>query len=261
MNNTEKDLFSALRLLKGCPLPVLLALKAAREMGLGCVGAEWLEEFTGYSDKTIARALLLLESYGQATRKSRYEWALASNEALSMLGLLGKADRKPGDPARGGVCSGSEPGTKPAASDKTQNIPTSVAPSSGKEGMENPSACKPIPHTGPGVVYADGYSPSRNFSKPDEIPVGGITPSRKFSEQNRVSVEKKSPGRKVSESETFRPSSSSRYLESRFLNLLLLPTRATNPENLRTGGILVAPKSGRAPPMRRHPGKKPPSGR
>lgn len=79
---------SMLRSLKGAPLACLVALMFAQRDGLGPQGAEWIERQTGYSDKPVGQALLLLEELGLIARNGRYAWQL-SNGALQLPLMTG----------------------------------------------------------------------------------------------------------------------------------------------------------------------------
>lgn len=63
------------RTLKGAPLSCLLILAMERQP----VSAQFLERRTGYSDKSVNSALLLLGDMGLATRNARYQWQIAGN--------------------------------------------------------------------------------------------------------------------------------------------------------------------------------------
>lgn len=73
----EKVEFTAsmVRTLKGAPISCLMVMAIVGKP----VNAEYLERNTGYSDKPIASALLLLEEYGLITRNERYAWRIAIN--------------------------------------------------------------------------------------------------------------------------------------------------------------------------------------
>ena len=62
------------RELKGAPLSILFAMAIAGQN----IGAEWLSRVTGYTDKPINQALLLLEEYGFIARINRYHWGLTA---------------------------------------------------------------------------------------------------------------------------------------------------------------------------------------
>lgn len=62
-----------LRALKGSPISVLMALALAGQP----VTVSWLEAITGYTDKSVSRALQALQEFGLITRNGRYAWQLA----------------------------------------------------------------------------------------------------------------------------------------------------------------------------------------
>lgn len=68
---------SMVRTLKGTPLAVFILLRMAQEDGIGPQGAEWLERYSGYTDKPVSQALLFLEEQGLISRNGRYLWQLA----------------------------------------------------------------------------------------------------------------------------------------------------------------------------------------
>jgi hypothetical protein len=65
------------RTLKGAPLAVFVLLRMAQADGSGPQGAEWLERYSGYSDKPVSQALAFLEEQGLVSRNGRYLWQLS----------------------------------------------------------------------------------------------------------------------------------------------------------------------------------------
>jgi hypothetical protein len=70
--------------LKGAPLSCLMLLALARQP----VSAQYLERHSGYSDKPVNEALLLLQDYGLVTRNDRYAWRIAINVTQLPLMIL-----------------------------------------------------------------------------------------------------------------------------------------------------------------------------
>jgi hypothetical protein len=68
---------SAVRMLKGVPLAVVVLLRLAQEDGSGPVNQEWLERYSGYTDKPVSQALRYLLEMGEVTRNDRGMWQLA----------------------------------------------------------------------------------------------------------------------------------------------------------------------------------------
>lgn len=85
------------RTLKGAPLSCLLILAIERQP----VSAQYLERRTGYSDKSVNSALLLLGDMGMATRNARYQWQIANNatQLPLMNDLLPAPEEEPLDPS------------------------------------------------------------------------------------------------------------------------------------------------------------------
>lgn len=71
MANVEFNI-RMVRSLKGAPISILVAMMLVQQP----VRAEWLERVTGYTDKPVTQALLLLEEFGLITHNSRYGWQL-----------------------------------------------------------------------------------------------------------------------------------------------------------------------------------------
>ena len=63
---------SQLRGLKGAPISVLMAMILVGQP----VGAEWLEDTTGYTYKVVASALRFLSEIGYIQRNGRYHWVI-----------------------------------------------------------------------------------------------------------------------------------------------------------------------------------------
>lgn len=63
------------RTLKGAPLSVFILLSIARQP----LGAQYLEENSGYTTKSVNAALHILKQYGLITRNSRYAWQITRN--------------------------------------------------------------------------------------------------------------------------------------------------------------------------------------
>jgi hypothetical protein len=68
---------SLVRELKGAPLSCLFACLIAHQ----AVGAEWVARVTGYTDKPVKQALLLLEELGFLVRINRCHWGLSAGAA------------------------------------------------------------------------------------------------------------------------------------------------------------------------------------
>ena len=81
MEKIEFD-FTKVRGLKGAPLSCLIVMAMVGQP----VTAEFLERHTGYTDKPINAALLLLQDIGMITRNERYAWRIAIN--VSQLPLM-----------------------------------------------------------------------------------------------------------------------------------------------------------------------------
>jgi hypothetical protein len=75
-----------LRMLKGAPLSVLLAVTWSGQ----AVTNGWLASVTGYTDKTVASALILLKEYDMITN-TRSGWMIAKGTQLK-LGFSGNSD-------------------------------------------------------------------------------------------------------------------------------------------------------------------------
>jgi hypothetical protein len=75
-----------LRMLKGAPLSVLLAVTWSGQ----AVTNGWLASVTGYTDKTVASALILLKEYDMITN-TRTGWMIAKGTQLK-LGFSGNSD-------------------------------------------------------------------------------------------------------------------------------------------------------------------------
>lgn len=86
------------KLLKGAPLAVLMLLNIAQRAGQDLVGAEWLARHSGYTDKPVSQALVLLEEYGLAARSGRSGWQLANGARQHLLMSL--LDGEPGADAQ-----------------------------------------------------------------------------------------------------------------------------------------------------------------
>jgi len=71
------------RMLKGCPLSLVMAMVIARQP----VGRAWLEGVTGYSQNVVQKGLAYLEEIGMAARNGRYEgWHLTDGaKALPLV--------------------------------------------------------------------------------------------------------------------------------------------------------------------------------
>lgn len=61
-----------IRALKGAPLSCLMILALSGQP----LNAQYLERTSGYSDKTVNSALLLLEEYGLVSRNGRFTWQI-----------------------------------------------------------------------------------------------------------------------------------------------------------------------------------------
>lgn len=81
MQKVEFD-FTKVRGLKGAPLSCLIVMAMVGQP----VTAEFLERHTGYTDKPVNTALLLLQDLGLITRNERYAWRIAIN--VSQLPLM-----------------------------------------------------------------------------------------------------------------------------------------------------------------------------
>ncbi len=66
---------SMVRTLKGAPISCLMLMAMIGQP----VSAQYLERNSGYSDKSVGAALLLLQDYGLITRNERYVWRIAIN--------------------------------------------------------------------------------------------------------------------------------------------------------------------------------------
>jgi hypothetical protein len=108
------------RTLKGAPLAVFVLLRMAQEDGIGPQGAEWLERYSGYTDKPVSQALKFLEEQGLISRNGRYLWQLAGPVHQLPLSVTVLAEAPP---PNGG------------ANDRVGNIPT--RPSSSSSGVIN----------------------------------------------------------------------------------------------------------------------------
>lgn len=83
MEKIEFD-FTKVRGLKGAPLSCLIVMALVGQP----VTAEFLERHTGYTDKPINAALLLLQDIGMITRNERYAWRIAINVTQLPLMIL-----------------------------------------------------------------------------------------------------------------------------------------------------------------------------
>jgi len=81
MEKIEFD-FTKVRGLKGAPLSCLIVMAMVGQP----ITAEFLERHTGYTDKPVNAALLLLQDIGLITRNERYAWRIAIN--VSQLPLM-----------------------------------------------------------------------------------------------------------------------------------------------------------------------------
>jgi hypothetical protein len=276
MDHSEIDRMQMLGALRGCPLSVLLAMFMAHELGMDAVGETWLMVTTTYSDKPVARALRLLKAYGQVERKSRYEWALVKDASmLPLVAGVGKSDLALDASANANIRSMSESGVPELDEGGMEDL------------LIGESAADSAPGGFPADQYSqsrkvsesenlrDGYSPdwrkpsNLNISVPEFLRGGGSTarknsgleggesPWRNSGLEDGESPVRKNSGLYDGESpgwntENFRPSSSSssRYPEYRFGDLLLPLVRANDPENFRTRAIPAGRKRHRAPPRR-----------
>jgi hypothetical protein len=72
------------RMLKGAPISIFVLMKLIQQP----VNAEFLQRTTGYSDKPVQEALLLLEDYGMISRNGRYGWQIAEGAKLIPLSVM-----------------------------------------------------------------------------------------------------------------------------------------------------------------------------
>ncbi len=73
------------RTLKGAPLSILMILRLIGQPAT----AEYLERTSGYTDKPVNAALLLLEEYGLISRNGRYAWQICAGvQQLPLMNLL-----------------------------------------------------------------------------------------------------------------------------------------------------------------------------
>ncbi|MBI5297969.1 MAG: hypothetical protein HY869_21035 [Chloroflexi bacterium] len=86
MQTQFDDPIKLLRLLKGAPLAVLLAIYWTRQR----VTAEWLATVTGYTDKPVTSALKLLTTYSLIT-KVQGGWQLSGGAQLPLM-AIGSSD-------------------------------------------------------------------------------------------------------------------------------------------------------------------------
>lgn len=80
-----------IRGLKGAPISCLMAMLVVRRV----MNMAEMVRVTGYSDKSVNDALLLLVDFGLATRNGRYGWQLADGVAQLPLAVLGAGDDTP----------------------------------------------------------------------------------------------------------------------------------------------------------------------
>ncbi len=91
MNLRYENPFQMVRLLKGAAISLLTALRLAETVGLGPQSNAMLERATGYSDKSVAQGLALLEEYG-LVRRGRTGWLLAGGAVQLPLALPTQAE-------------------------------------------------------------------------------------------------------------------------------------------------------------------------
>jgi len=73
------------RTLKGAPLSILMILRLIGQPAT----AEYLERTSGYTDKPVNAALLLLEEYGLISRNGRYAWQICAGvQQLPLMNML-----------------------------------------------------------------------------------------------------------------------------------------------------------------------------
>lgn len=102
MNTNFQFSDTMIRGLKGAPISCLILLSMARQP----VTAQYLERMSGYSDKSVLSALLLLRDYGLVTRNERYAWQIARGVMqLPLMDALpaGEGDEEQGENIAAGV--------------------------------------------------------------------------------------------------------------------------------------------------------------
>lgn len=83
-----------IRGLKGAPISCLMAMLLVRRV----MNMAELVRVTGYSDKSVNDALLILVDFGLATRNGRYGWQLADGVVQLPLTVLGDDESQPESP-------------------------------------------------------------------------------------------------------------------------------------------------------------------
>jgi len=104
---------SMVRRLKGAPLAIYILLRISRKPE----SAEYLEMYSGYSDKVVQKALYFLQEERYITRNGRYSWQLSTY--ASQLPLMAQTGLEP--PAGGDEACDPSPmtltGKEPVAGD------------------------------------------------------------------------------------------------------------------------------------------------
>ena len=86
------------RTLKGAPLSILMILRLIGQPAT----AEYLERTSGYTDKPVNAALLLLEEYGLISRNGRYSWQICDGvQQLPLMNLISEPSQEENPDSQG----------------------------------------------------------------------------------------------------------------------------------------------------------------
>ena len=114
---------SMVRTLKGAPLSCLILLAMSGQP----VSAQYLERKSGYSDKVVNSALLLLQDYGLISRNERYAWQICGD--MKQLPLMNLIDEDTNEPEESPVVENDKSdqigGTRRNSESEKFRVPTS----------------------------------------------------------------------------------------------------------------------------------------